>query len=235
MPRRASDRSPKSSTPPATPGSGTGALRSQAYREIRKRILDGTLAPAAPLSENQLSAELELSRTPVREALARLEREGLIRTVPGRGAFVSELTPHDIREIYEVREQLEGFAARLAAERMSEGEIEALEKILRQTREAMATGAAKSAWEGDIALHRKILEAAQNRRLITILATLDDQMHRIRTMWTRTPTWQEDAMAEHEEIVACIKRRDPAAAEAALRRHLRGSLDHAIRQVMSTY
>ena len=220
---------------PRRAGGGSVALRTQAHQQIRLRILDGTLAPGAPLSENQLSAALKLSRTPVREALARLEREGLIRTVAGRGAFVSEVTPHDIREIYEVREQLEGFATRVAAERMTASDIDALEAILRQTRAAMAAGAAKEAWDTDVALHRKILETTQNRRLIMILATLDDQMHRIRTMWTRTAAWQEDAMAEHEELVACIRRRDPAAAEQALRRHLQSSCEHAIRQVISSY
>jgi DNA-binding GntR family transcriptional regulator len=212
-----------------------GTLRAQAYRQIRERILDGTLPPAAPLSENQLSAALNLSRTPVREALSSLEREGLIRTVAGRGAFVAEITPLDIREIYEVREQLEGYAVRVAAARMSDGDIAALERIVAETREAMAAGANRDAWESDVTLHRKILDATQNRRLINILATLDDQMHRIRTMWTRTPVWQEDAMTEHEAIVAAIKRRDPDAAQAALARHLRGSCEHAIRHVTSLY
>jgi len=217
---------------PAKPG---GALRGHAYREIRKRILDGSLPPASPLSENQISAALELSRTPVREALSRLEREGLIRTVVGRGAFVAEVTPLDIREIYEIREQLEGHAVRVAATRLTDADLAALQQIVETTRRAMAAGDNRAAWECDVALHRKFLEATQNRRLITIVATLDDQMHRIRTMWTQTPAWQQDAMAEHEAIVAAVKRRDPDAAEAALRHHLRGSCEHAVRHVTSLY
>lgn len=228
-------RRAKGSSAKAPPTKEAGALRAHAYRQIRERILDGSLPPAAPLSENQVSASLRLSRTPVREALSRLEREGLIRTVAGRGAFVAEITPLDIREIYEVREQLEGYAVRVATTRMSAGDIAALEGILTETRAAMAAGAKRNAWEADVALHRKILAATQNRRLITIVATLDDQMHRIRTMWTLTPVWQEDAMAEHEAIVAAIKRRDPDAATAALSHHLRGSCEHAIRHVTSLY
>ncbi|HWO30095.1 MAG TPA: GntR family transcriptional regulator, partial [Candidatus Acidoferrum sp.] len=107
-------------------------LQARAYARIRDRIMEGELLPDEPLSEYQLAEQLKLSRTPVREALKRLEHEGLVRFVFNRGAFVEGLSVHDIVEIYQVREQLEGFAARLAAGEMPLEESSALDNELEQ-------------------------------------------------------------------------------------------------------
>ena len=110
------------------------------YRKIREGILNGDFAPSTPLSEYQLASQFELSRTPVREALTRLEHEGMVRTVPGIGTLVSEITPHDIMEIYQVREQLESYAARVAAERMDIVGLNRLQHIIQQMKECAAAG-----------------------------------------------------------------------------------------------
>jgi len=204
----------------------------EAYRKIRRSILRGEFAPAESLSEYVLAAQLRLSRTPVREALTRLEQNGMVHTVTGRGTFVAQLTPHDVMEIYEVREQLESYAARVAAERMDAAGIGELECVIQKMHEGAAAGYANETFETDINLHKSILQATQNNRLIAILATLDDQMHRIRSMWPRTPRWLDGTLAEHESIVDCIKKRDPQGADAAMRKHLRSSCQHAIRFLM---
>jgi GntR family transcriptional regulator, rspAB operon transcriptional repressor len=90
----------------------------EAYQKIRCCILRGEFAPAASLSEYELAAQFKLSRTPVREALTRLEQDGMVHTITRRGTFVAQLTPHAVMEIYGVREQLESYAARVAAGRM---------------------------------------------------------------------------------------------------------------------
>ncbi|WP_129678146.1 GntR family transcriptional regulator [Candidatus Chloroploca sp. Khr17] len=115
---------PKSLNDLGAPGA-EGGLNQHAYQQIRRRILDGELRPSSPLSEHQLAVTLQLSRTPVREALKRLEKEGLVRSIPSRGTFITELTAHDILEIYQVRECLESLAARIAAEQMSPSDIQA--------------------------------------------------------------------------------------------------------------
>jgi len=204
----------------------------EAYRQIRSSILRGEFAPAESLSEYVLAAQLSLSRTPVREALTRLEQDGMVHTVAGRGTFVAQLTPHDVMEIYEVREQLESYAARVAAERMDTAGIGELERVIQKMHEGAAAGYANETFETDINLHKSILRATQNNRLIAILATLDDQMHRIRSMWPRTPRWLDGTLAEHESIVESIKKHDPGEAEAAMRKHLRSSCQHAIRFLM---
>jgi DNA-binding GntR family transcriptional regulator len=203
-----------------------------AYQQIRHAILKGEFPPAAPLSEYQLAAQFQLSRTPVREALTRLEQEGMVRTVSGHGTFVAELTPHDIMEIYEVREQLESYAARIAAQRMDAEGLRKLENIIVQMHEGAAAGYAKETFETDIDLHKTIIGSTQNSRMVAILATLDDQMHRIRSMWPRKPRWLDGTLAEHSAIVKCIVGRDPVGAEEAMRKHLRFSCEHAIRFLM---
>ena len=205
-----------------------------AYEELRRGILSGQFPPAAPLSEYQLASQLKLSRTPVREALARLEHERLVRTVGTRGCFVAELTPNDIIEIYQIREPLESSAARVAAERMTAEALAELESIVEQMRESARAGYAQETLTTDVDLHRAVVRATQNGRMISILGTLDDQMHRIRSMWPRTPRWLDGAVDEHADIVRSIAARDPDAAERAMRKHLRSSCDHAIRFLMPT-
>lgn len=205
-----------------------------AYQELRRGILSGEYPPAAPLSEYQLAANLRLSRTPVREALARLEHERLVRTVGGRGCFVAELTPNDIIEIYQVREPLESSAARISAERMTAEGIATLESIVAQMRDSAKAGYAEETFVTDVDLHKTIVRTTQNSRMSAILDTLDDQMHRIRSMWPRTPRWLDGAVEEHAAIVGSIAARDPDGAERAMRTHLRSSCDHAIRFLMPT-
>ena len=229
MPKRVTRKGPSSML-----GYADSTRAEEVYRKIRRGILKGEFAAGAALSEYQLAAQFKLSRTPVREALMRLEHEGMVRTVVGRGTFVTQLTPRDIMEIYQVREQLESYAARVAAERMDAQGLARLKQIIEQMHEGAAAGYAKETFETDVDLHKTIIRATQNNRMIAILATLDDQMHRIRSMWPRTPLWLDGTLAEHDLIVSCISDRDPDGAEEAMRKHLRSSCEHAIRFLMPT-
>jgi DNA-binding GntR family transcriptional regulator len=203
-----------------------------AYEEIRRRILEGELAPAAPLSEYQLAGLLRVSRTPVREALKRLGHEGLVRSIPTRGGFVAELSIQDIMEIYQIREQLESLAARVAAETLPTADIEELEGELARAATLADKGRAQDTFESDIHLHKRIIEATKNGRLVSIIATLDDQVRRIRAMSPRTPGRLKSTLREHREIVRRIKDRDASGAEAAMREHLRAACQNAVRLVL---
>lgn len=207
-------------------------LNQRAYEEIRRRILEGELLPSSPLSEHQLAAALQLSRTPVREAIKRLEKEGLVRSIPSRGTFITELAAHDILEIYQVRERLESLAARIAAEQMDPAEVEALEQELAFSERAAAEGRSGAILESDVRFHKRIITATQNQRLGAILATLDDQMYRIRQILPRSAAWLDETLGEHRAIVARIRARDAAGAEQAMERHLRASCDRAVRLVL---
>jgi len=203
-----------------------------AYEEIRRRILDGDLGPAVSLSEYQLADLLQVSRTPVREALKRLEHEGLVRSIPNRGAFVAELSVQDIMEIYQIREQLESLAARIAAETLRVAEVDELEGELTRAAALAAKGRVKDTFESDIHLHKRIIEATKNGRLVNFLTTLDDQVRRIRAMSPRTPGRLEATLREHREVVGRIKEHDASGAEAAMRRHLRAACENAIHLVL---
>jgi len=208
------------------------SLNQKAYAEIRLRILNGELSADTPLSEYQLAEELELSRTPVREAVKRLEREGLVQSIPNRGTFVAELTARDISEIYQVREQLEGFAARTAAETMSDESIKRLEEEINVLNSLASEGRLIEVVDSDIRLHKQIIASTQNSRLIELLGTLDDQMHRVRALFPQSSQWLEATLTGHANIVKAIKARDGEAAEKAMKAHLRSAREYAVRQFL---
>ncbi len=206
------------------------SLNQKAYAEIRRRILNGELIAESALSEYQLAEELQLSRTPVREAVKRLEREGLVQAIPNRGTFVAKLTAEDISEIYQVREQLEGFAARLAAETMPDEVIERLEKEIGTLNMLASEGHLAEIVNSDVRLHQQIIAATQNSRLIALLGTLDDQMYRVRALFPQSPQWLKDTLVEHAKIVEAIKAHNGPGAEKAMKAHLRSAREHAVRQ-----
>ena len=208
------------------------SLNQKAYAEIRRRILNGELSTDAPLSEYQLAEDLELSRTPVREAVKRLEREGLVQSIPNRGTFVAELTARDISEIYQVREQLEGFAARIAAEAMSDESINLLDEEIRHLNTLASDGRLVEIVDSDIRLHKLIIASTQNSRLSELLGTLDDQMHRVRALFPQSSQWLQATLAEHADIVKAIKARDGLEAEKAMKIHLRSAREYAIKQFL---
>jgi DNA-binding GntR family transcriptional regulator len=223
------DRSPspdRSST--RTPRVSEAGRAATAYNEIRQRILSSEYEPGVPLSEYQIAALLKLSRTPVREALKQLEQEGLVWSIPQKGVFVTDLTVSDVDEIYEIREQLETFAARVAAVEMSDDEVAQLITDLQRAKEAPDGPSVEDAFEADIRLHAAIIAVTRNRRLAQILATLRDQVHRIRTLSTRVPGRLEAALEEHIEIMESIQRRDPDGAVKAMANHLKNARANAV-------
>jgi DNA-binding GntR family transcriptional regulator len=207
-------------------------LNQQAYDEIRRRILDGEFLPSSPISEYQLAAELNISRTPVREALKRLAEEGLVWTIPNKGTFIAELSANDIMEIYQVREGLEGMAALIAAERMSEKDIQLLEKEIKLLNELKFTERVDEIFQCDVRLHKLIIESTQNIRLGKILATLDDQMHRVRIIFSHSADWSQAVIQDHTTLVEKIKARDGKGAEKAMVQHLRSSCDRSVQTVL---
>jgi DNA-binding GntR family transcriptional regulator len=211
----------------------SGNRRAAAYTEIRNRILNAEYEPGAALSEYQIAASLNVSRTPVREALKQLEQEGLVRSLPQRGVFVTDITVSDIDEIYQIREQLETFAARIAAVEMSDAEIDELRSEILAA-QAEPSDSIASAFHVDIHLHAAIVTVTRNRRLAQILTMLGDQVHRIRALSPRTRGRLRAALDEHLEIVEAIAARDPSAAADAMASHLRAARENAIRLLRPT-
>ncbi|MDK2784395.1 MAG: hypothetical protein PWQ41_260 [Bacillota bacterium] len=190
------------------------------YLALRNAIVRGDLPPGERLAEQQLAEELGASRTPVREALRRLALEGFVVLIPRRGAYVAELSFKDMNDVFELRTALEGLAAALAAERITEEEIAALEQALADLAEAAEAGATQRVVEIDTNFHALIYTASRNRRLIQIVGNLSDQIQRFRMRSLAAPGRLKDTLNEHRRLVAAIARRDAALARRAAEEHI---------------
>lgn len=197
----------------------TEDLASSAYQMLRDAILDGEYESGAPLFEVHLATKMGMSRTPVREALKVLARDGLVEVVPSRGYIVPRRSMHDLRELFELRESLEGMAARYAALRATPDEVGELEALC-------ARYADEQDWvqwaRVGTAFHTVLLTAARNERLLGILDSLRGQIvHSRRSVLQSDSNRRDAAIREHRAILEAVKARDPEAAEAAAREHVR--------------
>jgi DNA-binding GntR family transcriptional regulator len=197
-------------------------LRSRAdfvYDSLRDAIWDGRFAHGERIREEEVAHDLGVSRTPVREALQRLQQRGLLVVGPGRGLVVAELSLQQVHQLYEMREILEGSAARFAAQHSTPIEIEMLRQILYElesTADDVLTLVGLNR-----RLHQAISEAAHNRYLAHTVDTLQDSFALLHSATFRAPNRRRDSDEEHRRIVDAIERRDADAAEAAAREHIR--------------
>ena len=213
---------------------GSGPMRDlgeAAYTRIRAAIRDGVLAPGERLTEADLAARFGVSRTPVRQAMARLEAEGLLTHEARRGLAVTRPDHQQVVELYVMREILEGAAARLAAQHASDTEIAAMAEIVE--REPDAFGDARALAEVNLRLHGLLYLAAHNRYLLRSLEQLSATMALLPTLLTRGGR-AEAAHAEHRAILKAIAKRDGDAAEAAARRHARAAQKHRLAWMVRT-
>ena len=205
---------------PPKPGEAKASRGDVAYQRLFESIERGTLKPGSRLRELELSAWLGASRTPIREALGRLESEGLIARDPSRGMIVAELDHGLVAELYAMREVLEGTAAALAARHASEAEIDALRDIA-----AMDRGLEDAPRIARLnrLFHEAMFRSAHNRFLMRAVSSLRQSMVLLGQTTLATPGRPDIARSEHEAIVEAIARRDPAAADEAARSHIRAA------------
>ena len=194
-----------------------------AYNEIKRRVLAGEFAPGMRVREVEVAELLAMGRTPVREALKRIQDEGLLRHEPGRGLVVAVMDQQEVGELYAMREALESTAAALAARHANEAEILNMEAILQ---------------EGDddpvalnLRFHEAIYSAAHNRYLIRAVRSMTDTTYLLGRSTLDAPKRAELAMREHAAIVQAIRNRDPDAAADAARHHIRQALTERLRML----
>lgn len=186
----------------------------------------GDITAGSAISENEIAVRFGVSRGPAREAIFKLEAKGLVTRVAHYGARVVDLTLDDLQALFEIREGLEGMACRLAAERMTDVEIGELERklMLHASRPDVAAGQSYYQPGGDQDFHLSIAAGSHNMRLLrTLSGDLYDVMRVYRFRSSVRPGRTREAMDEHLAIVAALKARDPAGAEAAMRGHIRSS------------
>ena len=191
-------------------------LKGEVYKIIKERIVRRKLLPGTQLKESDLVKGLGVSRTPIREALNQLSKEGIIEIFPRKGAFVKNCTKEEVIEILILREVLEGVAARLATLQMSDGIVSKLESFFKDYRKGSMDYA-----EADERFHTEIIEASGSRRLIGLVSNLKDslQMLDMRAVSFRYPERIKSSLAEHRKIIEAFKERDVALAETLTREH----------------
>ena len=194
-------------------------LSESVYMSVKNAISAGRFKPGDRLREVSIAELLNVSRTPVREALRRLESEGLVTNAPARGLIVTVLDRQQVLELYVLREILEGTAAAFAANRASEAEIATLFEILEE--EARHMDDAKKAAEINRHFHRELYAASHNRYLIAAVNTLANSMHLLGGTTLSMPGRIAASHKEHLEIVSHIEQRNPATAEQIAREHIR--------------
>lgn len=190
-----------------------------AYVKLKEAIQAGELKPGQRIREVEMAEQLTMSRTPVREALRRLEADGLLTFAPYRGMVISELDHQAVMELYQMREVLEGTAAGLAARHASEAEVTILKDII--ATDPSASGDPQRMATHNRQFHGALYRAAHNRYLLKTLNVLGDAMALLGLTTLSLTGRSETAREEHQEIVDAIEARDIDRAEAAARAHIR--------------
>jgi DNA-binding GntR family transcriptional regulator len=193
----------------------------RAYAGLRDAIREGRLKPGARLTEIELAGWLGASRTPVREALGRLEAEGLVMRDRRRGTIVTDLDASMVAELYAMREVLEGAAAAFAAQHASDAEIAALRALVSADR--AGGGDAQAFARRNRQFHEALYRAAHNRYLVKTLSALRESMALLGPTTLGVHGRSATALGEHEALVRTLERRDAAKAEAAARAHIRAA------------
>ncbi|MBC7959909.1 MAG: GntR family transcriptional regulator [Vallitaleaceae bacterium] len=195
-------------------------LRDVVFNTLREAILRGQLVPGERLMEKQLAERMGVSRTPIREAIRKLELEGLVMMVPRKGAEVAKITPKDIKDVLEVRAALEALAVKVACEKMDEIGLAKLTKVKEEFERAAKDKAVDTLIQKDIEFHDAIFAATGNEKLIHIVNNLREQIYRFRVKYISQMESYEGLVKEHEEIVESIKSGDRQRAEEITVRHI---------------
>lgn len=180
-------------------------LRDVVFNTLRQAILRGELKPGERLMEIQLANKLGVSRTPIREAIRKLELEGLVLMIPRKGAEVAEITEKNLRDVLEVRRALEELAVRLTCERITKEQIEELKITASEFEAATKSSDVTKIAEADVKFHDVIYMATENARLIQLLNNLREQMYRYRVEYLKRKEVYPKLIKEHEEIIAAIR------------------------------
>ena len=179
-------------------------LRDVVFNTLRKAILRGELKPGERLMEIQLANKLGVSRTPIREAIRKLELEGLVLMIPRKGAEVAQITEKNMQDVLEVRKALEELSVQLACERITPEQVEEMKMAAEDFRKFLKSGDVTKIAEADVKFHDIIFAATNNQRLITLLNNLREQMYRFRVEYLKQKECYPQLLEEHDKLIALI-------------------------------
>lgn len=203
-------------------------LRDVVFHTLRQAILKGELKPGERLMEVKLANKLGVSRTPIREAIRKLELEGLVLMIPRKGAEVAEITEKSLRDVLEVRKALEELAVQLACDKITEEEIQQLREAAREFQKSLQSGDITRVAEADVQFHDILYMATDNQKLVQLLNNLREQMYRYRVEYLKNDEAYPVLTREHEDIIRHISRRDKEKATEVMCRHIDNQVETVI-------
>ncbi len=206
-------------------------LRDVVFQTLRQAILRGELKPGERLMEIHLAQKLGVSRTPVREAIRKLELEGLVLMIPRKGAVVAEITISDLEDVLEVRTVLEEMAVRHACRRITQDQLAELRRLSDEFKRSLSADDVVLCAQADVNFHEAIYRSNGNRRLIQILNNLREQMYRYRMEYLKDKQSHGLLVREHEEILHALEVRDEEQAARVTCRHIERQKECIIRSL----
>lgn len=199
------------------------ALTDWAYTNIKEDILNLRVQPGHQLHIEKLSEELGISRTPIREALLRLETAGLVQVLPRVGFFVADITTNDIAELFEVREWLESNAAAKAVSTLTDDDLAGLDELMANTARAIEQGDSGKFLEFEEAFHNLIIQRCGNKHLLGVMESLYNLTRRERVLSIRSKENISWSLVEHQQVVAAFHARNALQASAMMVAHIRAA------------
>lgn len=202
------------------------SLREKVFQQVRQDILSGKYQRGDEITEAGLGASLGVSRTPVREALRQLELEGLVELIPNKGAFITGISPQDIRDIYEIRSRLEGLCARWAARNITKEQLEEMEEVLYLTEYHMRKEHYEQMSELDGRFHQLLYEASHSRILAQELTGFHQYVQLARKQSLKNSSRPKRSSEEHMRIFEALKEHDEDLAEKIATEHILNVIDN---------
>lgn len=206
-------------------------LRDVVFNTLRQEILTGKLKPGERLMEIHLANKLGVSRTPIREAIRKLELEGLVLMMPRRGAEVAQISWKSLKDVLEVRRTLDVFAIELACERITFRELALLEAACESFDETVKTKDTRKIAEADVAFHDIIVASTGNERLIQLVSNLSEQMYRYRFEYIQDSAEHPTLVREHRQMYESVRNKDKEAAADVVKKHIDNQEKSIIRQL----
>ncbi|MEW9078887.1 GntR family transcriptional regulator [Terrisporobacter glycolicus] len=195
-------------------------LRDVVFENLRTAILEGNLKAGQRLMEVQLAEQLGVSRTPIREAIRKLELEGLVVMLPRKGAYVANMSFKDLIDVLEIRASLEGLAASLASERLRDEDIVELERVAKEFEKSVRETDIDNVLKKDVEFHEKIFLMANNKKLYHLITSLWEQVHRFRVTYVSNYEASLSLVDEHNRILEAIKSGDSELAKKYATEHI---------------
>lgn len=204
-------------------------LREVIFNSLREAIIVGELKPGERLMEVQLAEKMGVSRTPVREAIRKLELEGLVTMIPRKGAHVADLSVKDIMDVLEVRASLDGLATALSAERITDEEIKELKNVHNQFISYAEKDNLQGSIKKDVEFHDVIYRSSRNEKLIQITNNLREQVQRFRVIYLKEHSIYREIIKEHMEIYDAIIKKDVESAHKLAQRHIKNQQEAIVK------